>query len=165
MSFQGNINNHKEAGITIEDYIRNKELKLGIDSYSKILVELKEKKEITEEEFFYYKNSASEEEKKKKIDSYYIGKEKTMKKLDIKIGVWQEVQANKTFKNNEAFNKEYMIQTSYEVEEGRPFRPINIPLVESRNLEESLEYLKKLDDQKTWGLRIRILKKIIELNK
>lgn len=165
MSFQGNINNHKEAGIAIEDYIRNKELKLGIDSYSKILIELREKKEITDEDFFYYKNNASNEEKRKKIDSYYIGKEKTMKKLDIKIGVWQEVQANKIFKGHEGFSSEYMIQTSYEAEEGKPFKPINIPLVESRNLEETLEYLGNLKEQKAWGLRIRILKKIIELNK
>ena len=49
MSFQGNINNHKVADISIDDYIRNKDLKLGVDAYTKILIELKERKEINEE--------------------------------------------------------------------------------------------------------------------
>ena len=168
MSFQGNINNHKVADISIEDYIRNKELKLGLDSYNKILVELKEKKEISEEDFFYLKDNANTEEKKERIDKYYSDKEKTMNKLDINIGVWQEVKANNNFKKNKAFNEEYMIQTSYETEKGKPFTPINIPLAKNRNLKDSIEMLKELDIQnskKKWSKHIRILRKIIELNK
>ena len=165
MSFQGNINNHKVADISIEDYIRNKELKLGLDSYNKILVELKEKKEISEEDFFYLKDNANTEEKKERIDKYYSDKEKTMNKLDINIGVWQEVKANNNFKKNKAFNEEYMIQTSYETEKGKPFNPINIPLDKSRKLESTIELLIGLNADKKWSKHIRILRKIIELNK
>ncbi len=165
MSFQGNINNHKVADISIDDYIRNKELKLGIDAYTKILVELKEKKEISEDEFFYYKEGASEEEKKTKVDKYYNDKEKTMRKFDINIGAWEKVQASKYYKEFGVFSEEYMIQTSYEVREGKPLKPTNIPLAKSLDLKETIKLLKELKEPKGWAIHIRILKKIIELNK
>ena len=63
MSFQGNINNHKVADISIDDYIRNKDLKLGVDAYTKILIELKERKEINEDDYLYLKSNATEKEK------------------------------------------------------------------------------------------------------
>ena len=168
MSFQGNINNHKVADISIDDYIRNKDLKLGVDAYTKILIELKERKEINEDDYLYLKSNATEKEKKEKIDQYYNQKRKTIESLDINIGFWQEVKAIKAFKEYDNFNNEYMIQTSYETEKGKPFTPINIPLAKNRNLKDSIEILKELDVQnskKKWSKHIRILRKIIELNK
>lgn len=168
MSFQGNINNHKVADISIDDYIRNKDLKLGVDAYTKILIELKERKEINEDDYLYLKSSATEKEKKEKIDQYYNQKRKTIESLDINIGFWQEVKSIKAFKGCDSFNSEYMIQTSYETEKGKPFTPINIPLAKNRNLKDSIEMLKELDIQnskKKWSKHIRILRKIIELNK
>ena len=95
-------------------------------------------------------------------------KRKTIESLDINIGFWQEVKSIKAFKGCDSFNSEYMIQTSYETEKGKPFTPINIPLAKNRNLKDSIEILKELDVQnskKKWSKHIRILRKIIELNK
>ena len=120
--------------------------KLDMDDRMEVVFAIKYVLKLKDTEVKYYIEEANDEELKALIIKAQDVRKKDYKKLgyDFKIGNYQFVQANSTYKKrNPKFSDRYMIQTSYEVIEGEPYKPINIGLHENLNLDDSIALLRE----------------------